>query len=134
MLHSVHELTEVYTVSLHRIMKEIIFKKLMVFYKNKNGQMECVKGVSLNIYLLLNSQEIINEGYIWSEECESLLAEITSHLSWLFARDLCTRSHQSSGAKSCKQSIDSNDRAMNNVKATNFNSFPSSVIKTKNII
>ena len=81
--------------------------------------MESVKGVSLNIYLLLNSQEIINEGYIWSEEAESLLAEITSHFSCLFARDLCTRSHQTSGARTCKQKIDNEDPAMRNIKPIN---------------
>ena len=110
-------------------MKEIPFKKLAVYYRNLNGQLESVKGVSLNIYLLLNSQEIMNEGYVWSEECESLLAEIISHLAWLFARDLCTRSHQTSGARTCKTNIDSEDPAMRKVKDFNYNSFPSSVIK-----
>ena len=114
-------------------MKEIRFKKLAVYYRKNNGQMESVKGVSLNIYLLLNSQEVINEGYIWSEECESILSEITSHLSWLFARDLCTRSHQSSGALTCKQSINDEDPAMKHVKAINYNAFPNSVnLKLKN--
>ena len=60
MLQDIHELTEIYVISFHRIMKEIEFDQLTVFYKNKDEKLESIKGVSMNIYLLLNSQEIIN--------------------------------------------------------------------------
>ena len=87
-------------------MKEVEFQQLSIFYRNKNNQLESVKGVSMNVYMLFNSLEIMNEGFHWSEDVENLVMDITNHLSWLMAKDLTTRSHQASGAKTCKQFLD----------------------------
>ena len=75
----------------------------------------------------MNSQEIKNCGYVWSEDVENLIHEIMGHLAWLFARDLCTRSHQSTGAKTCKQKLDDNDPNIRFMKEISYNFFPSSV-------
>jgi hypothetical protein len=108
-------------------MKEIEFDQLSIFYKNNEGNLESIKGVSMNVYLLFNSQEIMNQGFCWSEDVENRMMEIMNHISWLMARDLTTRSHQSSGAKNCKQFIDPEDHDARKIKPISFNSFPNSV-------
>jgi hypothetical protein len=108
-------------------MSEVEFNQLSIFYKNKSGNLENIKGVSMNLYMIFNSQEIINQGYRWSEDVENRMMEIMDHLSWLMARDMTTRSHQSSGAKNCKQFIDPEDPDARKFKPISFNSFPNSV-------
>ena len=110
-------------------MKEITFPQLTVHYKNKYNVMESIKGATLNIYLLFNSQETVYFGYLWSEDVENHVYEILNHISWLMAKDLCTRSHQTSGARSCKQSLNTEDPSLKNIKSSQYNSFPNSVIK-----
>ena len=75
----------------------------------------------------MNSQEIKNFGYIWSEDTENLIHEVMGHIAWLFARDICTRSHQSAGARTCKAKMDPEDPSLKKVKEINYNYFPSSV-------
>ena len=128
-LYNIHELGEVYVNAFQRIAREIKFEQLTIYFRNKNNDLQIVKGVSLYQYLIMNSQEVKNYGFIWSEDAESLIHEIMGHLVWLFARDLCTRSHQTSGAKTCKQVIDQDDPNLRNVKEINYNFFPNSVRK-----
>ena len=126
-LYNIHELGETYVNAFQRIAREIKFDQLSVYFRNKNNKLHVFKGVSLYQYMIMNSQEISNFGFVWSEDVENLIHEITSHIAWLFARDLCTRSHQSTGAKTCKQKLDSDDPNTRNMKEINYNYFPSSV-------
>jgi hypothetical protein len=87
----------------------------------------------MNTYMMFNSLELFIKGYIWSEDTENLVMDIINHLSWLMARDLTTRSHQSSGAKTCKQFIDPDDSDGRKFQPINFNPFPNSVNKNPKI-
>jgi hypothetical protein len=77
--------------------------------------------------MILNSQEIRNFGYIWSEDFENLIYKIIGHIAWLFARDMCTRSHQSSEARTCKQVIDQDDPNTRHISEINYNHFQNTV-------
>ena len=118
-----------YSIALFRILKEIRFPQLKVYFKDHNGDVVCVSDVTIYIFMIFNSLEIMNEGYLISEEAENVIWTIMSHIGWLFARDLATRSHQSSGAKNSKQYFDQDDPNTQNYKETVSNFFPNSVIK-----
>ena len=130
-LYNVHELSEVYVNAFQRIAREVKFEQLSIYFRNCVGDLRIFKGVSLYQYMIMNSQEVHNFGYIWSEDIENLIHEIMGHIAWLFARDLCTRSHQSLGARTCKQNIDLEDPNLRNVKEINYNQFPNSVRNLK---
>ena len=98
-----------YVNAFQKIAREIKFDQLSIFFRNKNKEIQIIKGVTLYQYMILNSQEIRNSGYIWSEDLENLIHEVMGHIARLFARDMCSRSYQSSGAKTCKQVLNQED-------------------------
>jgi hypothetical protein len=126
-MENCQELNEIYCFAFFRIIKEIRFPQLKIFFNDAEGDLVCVEDVSVYIYLAFNSIEKSKEGYLMAEECENVISTIICHLSWLYARDLATRSHQSTGAKNIKQFLDSNDPSTYNYKPTIANQLPNSV-------
>jgi hypothetical protein len=133
-LENCHELNEIYCIALYRILKEIRFPQLKIFFEDSNKDLVGVSDVTTYIFLIFNSQEVINEGFYWSEEAENVIYSIISHIASLFARDLATRSHQSTGAKNFKQKLDPEDPYTQELKPTIANFFPNSVIIMKKVL
>jgi hypothetical protein len=126
-MENCHELNEVYCIALLRILKEIRFPQLKIFFSDCNKDLVGVSDVTPYIYSIFNSVEIINDGFFWSEATENVFSTIIAHIAWLFARDLATRSHQTTGAKNFKQKLDPEDPYTQEIKPTIANFFPNSV-------
>ena len=125
-MENVMELNKVYSIAFYRILREIRFQQLRIYFKDQNDDLVCVSDVTIYIFMAFNSTELINEGYLWSEETENIISTIISHIAWLFARDLAIRSHQSTGAKNSKQFVDPEDPNNQHIKPTNTNFFSNS--------
>ena len=126
-LENCQELNEIYVFSFFRIIKEVRFPDLKIYFKDSNGDLVCVSDVTIYLFLIFNSMEKVNTGYLMAEECENVIGAIIGHLAWLYGRDLSTRTHQSVGAKNTKQKFDSDNPLTNHFKATTSNHFPNSV-------
>ena len=85
-LETCQELNEIYCFSFFRILNEVRFPQLKIYFNDENGELACVSDVSIYIYLIFNSIEKSNDGYLMTEHCEKVISTITCHLAWLYAR------------------------------------------------